>query len=204
MSKVSITGNASGTGTFTIAAPNSNTDRTLTLPDEAGTILTSASDVLTSASNLDFSKLTGQRYFYAYSSNAVNQSISAQTWTIVNLPNVIQSNSSFNTGTYTWTATAADAGFWMFLGQVSFFTSSNNGGEITTAIQYNSTRYGVYTFHGSSSIVRHFGGNANFCANISSGDTISLRGYINATSPLFFGGDGSASNQNVLIGVKLA
>ena len=40
MSKVAITGNTSGTGTFTIAAPNSNTDRTLTLPDEAGTVLT--------------------------------------------------------------------------------------------------------------------------------------------------------------------
>jgi hypothetical protein len=45
MSKVKIEGNASGTGTFTIAAPNSNTDRTLTLPDEAGTVLTSASDI---------------------------------------------------------------------------------------------------------------------------------------------------------------
>ena len=45
MSKVAIQGNASGTGTFTIAAPNSNTDRTLTLPDEAGTVLTSASSI---------------------------------------------------------------------------------------------------------------------------------------------------------------
>jgi len=45
MSKVAITGNTSGTGTFTIAAPNSNTDRTLTLPDEAGTVLTSASSI---------------------------------------------------------------------------------------------------------------------------------------------------------------
>jgi len=45
MSKVAIQGNASGTGTFTIAAPNSNTDRSLTLPDEAGTVLTSVSDI---------------------------------------------------------------------------------------------------------------------------------------------------------------
>ena len=50
MSKVVITGNASGTGDFTIAAPNSNTDRTLTLPDEAGTVLTSASSL--AAANL--------------------------------------------------------------------------------------------------------------------------------------------------------
>jgi hypothetical protein len=39
MSKVKIEGNASGTGTLTIAAPNTNTDRTLTLPDGAGEIL---------------------------------------------------------------------------------------------------------------------------------------------------------------------
>jgi hypothetical protein len=45
MSKVAITGNTSGTGTFTIAAPNSNTDRILTLPDEAGTVLTSGATV---------------------------------------------------------------------------------------------------------------------------------------------------------------
>jgi len=45
MSKVAIKGNASGTGTFTVEAPNSNTDRTLVLPDEAGTVLTSASDL---------------------------------------------------------------------------------------------------------------------------------------------------------------
>ena len=44
MSKVVIQGNASGTGDFTIAAPNSNTDRTLTLPDVAGTVLTSGSN----------------------------------------------------------------------------------------------------------------------------------------------------------------
>ena len=38
MSKVAITGNASGTGVFTVASPNSNVDRVLTLPDEGGTV----------------------------------------------------------------------------------------------------------------------------------------------------------------------
>ena len=42
MSKIALTPNASGSGTFTIAAPNSDTDRTLTLPDEAGTVVTTA------------------------------------------------------------------------------------------------------------------------------------------------------------------
>jgi len=42
MSSIKLESNASGTGVFTIASPNSNTNRTLTLPDNTGTILTSA------------------------------------------------------------------------------------------------------------------------------------------------------------------
>jgi hypothetical protein len=58
MSKVKIEGNASGTGTLTIAAPNTNTDRTLTLPDAAGEILTDTTG-LTSSSSLNAANLTG-------------------------------------------------------------------------------------------------------------------------------------------------
>jgi hypothetical protein len=43
MSKIALSGNASGTGTFTIASPNSNSDRTLNLPDSAGTLATAES-----------------------------------------------------------------------------------------------------------------------------------------------------------------
>jgi len=45
MSKVSLAGNASGTGIFTIASPNSNTDRTLTLPDATGTLQVSGNAI---------------------------------------------------------------------------------------------------------------------------------------------------------------
>ena len=38
MSKVKIQGNASGSGVFTLTAPNSSTDRTITLPDGTGTL----------------------------------------------------------------------------------------------------------------------------------------------------------------------
>jgi hypothetical protein len=38
MSNIALTPNASGTGVFTIASPNSNTNRTLTLPDATGTV----------------------------------------------------------------------------------------------------------------------------------------------------------------------
>ena len=48
MSKVAIEGNASGTGTLTIAAPNTNSNFTLSLPSETGTIVTSASSITAS------------------------------------------------------------------------------------------------------------------------------------------------------------
>jgi len=91
MSKVKIEGNASGTGTLTISAPNTNTDRTLTLPDGAGEILTDASTL--SSSNLsgalpaiDGSSLTGVvpddiPIFSAYA--PTNGTITQNTWTIL-------------------------------------------------------------------------------------------------------------------------
>jgi hypothetical protein len=42
MSKVKIQGNASGTGVLTVTAPNTSTDRTITLPDSTGTLATTA------------------------------------------------------------------------------------------------------------------------------------------------------------------
>ena len=64
MSKIALTPNASGTGTFTLASPNSSTSRTLTLPDTTGVLLNDASSLasgkLTGAlPAIDGSALTG-------------------------------------------------------------------------------------------------------------------------------------------------
>ena len=40
MAKVKIQGHASGTGILTVTAPNTSTDRTITLPDSTGTLAT--------------------------------------------------------------------------------------------------------------------------------------------------------------------
>ena len=42
MAKVKIQGHASGTGVVTVTAPNTSTDRTITLPDSTGTLATTA------------------------------------------------------------------------------------------------------------------------------------------------------------------
>jgi len=53
MAKVKIQGNASGTGILTVTAPNTSTDRTITLPDATGTLATTA-DSVGGATGVDF------------------------------------------------------------------------------------------------------------------------------------------------------
>ena len=53
MSQVKISGNASGTGVLTIAAPNTNTDRTINIPDTAGDIVTTGDSGTVTAPMLD-------------------------------------------------------------------------------------------------------------------------------------------------------
>ena len=73
MSKVKIEGNASGSGTLTISAPNTNTDRSLTLPDTAGEIITSSTigsnmpsgsvlQVVSTTANPSFTSTTSTSY----------------------------------------------------------------------------------------------------------------------------------------------
>ena len=89
MSLVKIQGNASGTGEFTIAAPNSNTNRTLTLPDNTGTVITTGSTFAG----------TGPA-FSAYAST--NQTISASTNTkIVFGTEEFDTNNCFASSTFT-------------------------------------------------------------------------------------------------------
>ncbi len=48
MAKLKLQGHASGTGIFTLSPPNSSTDRTITLPDSSGALLTDGSTIGTS------------------------------------------------------------------------------------------------------------------------------------------------------------
>jgi len=57
MSKVKIQGHASGTGVLTVTAPNTSTDRTITLPDGTGTLLTTDGDGSSLTGTADATKL---------------------------------------------------------------------------------------------------------------------------------------------------
>lgn len=66
MSAISLQGNAGGTGTLTVAAPSTNTNRTLTLPDGTGTftvagvnsnIVAGTAVASTSGTSIDFTSI---------------------------------------------------------------------------------------------------------------------------------------------------
>ena len=80
MSQVKVQGNASGTGVLTIAAPNTNSNYTLTLPAQTGTILTNAS--------------TGTVLQVVQATNGTQTSNSSSTWATTGLAASITPSSS--------------------------------------------------------------------------------------------------------------
>ena len=58
MAKVKIQGHASGTGILTVTAPNTSTDRTITLPDSTGTLATTADVPAGISSSADATAIT--------------------------------------------------------------------------------------------------------------------------------------------------
>jgi len=115
MSRVVIQGNASGTGDFTIAAPNSNTNRTLTLPDTSGTLVTGddiAINGITSdytsgtALNVDSSgrvTTSNQPSFWAYCSADTSINVNAGTQVAFDSER-FDVGSNFDTTLYRFTA----------------------------------------------------------------------------------------------------
>jgi stage V sporulation protein SpoVS len=89
MSKIALTPSATGTGVFTISSPATNTDRTLTLPDEAGTVLTSASSITQNAGPAFRSRKGG-----------ANQALNNNTWTKVSFQTeIFDTDNSFDNAT---------------------------------------------------------------------------------------------------------
>jgi hypothetical protein len=139
MSKISLTGNASGTGTFTLASPNSNSDRTVNLPDAGGDmVLTTATQTLTNK-DIVATQLTGD-VAAARITTALNASGSApiyacRAWVNFNGTDTVAIRASGNvssitdngTGDYTVNFTTAmpDANY--SVGGTASFSDANVG-----------------------------------------------------------------------------
>ena len=131
MSKISLEGNASGSGTLTIAAPNTNSSFTLSLPSETGTIITQNSTPA-------FASTIG-----------VGGATAAASGAGITFPATVSASSDANTlddyeeGTWTPVAglgittnsgTPAYSGSYTKIGRLVYITIRQTAGNITVAI----------------------------------------------------------------------
>ncbi len=73
MSKLKAQGNTSGTGVFTLQTPNSDTDRTITLPDSTGTLV---DDTTVDLGNWTVTETGGVLYFATGGTNKMKLDVS--------------------------------------------------------------------------------------------------------------------------------
>jgi hypothetical protein len=152
MSKIALSGNASGTGTFTLASPNSNSDRTLTLPDNSGTVLTTATPGV---------PVNGPA-FSAYMN--ATQSLSLATLTKVAFDTErFDTNSCFDTSTYRFTPTVA--GYYQ-VNAMAYFDYSGS--------QYSVTEFHLYKNGGSNT--RAQWNNVSFYGSMAIADLVYMNG----------------------------
>lgn len=114
MSTVKILGSSTGTANFTVTVPSgTSTDRTLTLPDNTGTILTTGTPGV---------PVNGPA-FSAYATSAT--SVSASTWTKVTVDTEeFDTNSNFASSRFTPTV----AGYYQVSGSIVYTSTSGMNG----------------------------------------------------------------------------
>jgi hypothetical protein len=168
MSKVKIQGNASGTGVVTLTAPNTNTDRTITLPDSTGSILDSTSTLdATKLSGalpaIDGSALTGLPAAGADTSlsnlSATGEDKVCQAWVNFNGQGTVSISDSYNVssisdrGTGQYTVTFASG---LSNGNYAIGGGGGNGGTGTTTSGRSVNKDGAWTT--SSARIRNCNG----------------------------------------------
>ena len=130
MSSIKLESNASGTGVFTIASPNSNTNRTLTLPDATGTIITTAGGAAISGTTGTFTGLVD---------------ISAAGAGQIQFPATQNASSNANTlddyeeGTFTYTMPTSTSGSYTVRSGYSTGLYTKIGRFVTVTIRYESS-----------------------------------------------------------------
>jgi hypothetical protein len=170
MSLVQVSGNASGTGTLTIAAPNTNSNYTLTLPQTTATL-----------------GINGPAFFVRISGT---QTITFATATGIQFNTEdFDTNSNFNTSTYRFTPTVA--GYYQISAGLRGNGSTTNTGT-TLHIYKNGS---AYLSSGSTSTnLAQFPTISALISMNGSTDYIEFYGTITGTGTATFGavnGDGS-------------
>lgn len=157
MSKIALSGNASGTGTFTLASPNSSTNRTLDLPDASGVVvLDTATQTLTNKT------IQGG----AITSGTSQASTSGTAIDFTGIPSwvkriVVMFQGVSTNGTSNWIIQLGDAGgieTTGYLGAGAFTGTSTGGANYTAGFGINSAN-AANVAHGSVIISKFASGN---------------------------------------------
>ncbi len=199
MSQVKIQGNASGTGIFTIASPNSNNNQTLTLPDSTGTIATS-----TDLSNLNASNLTSGTVATARLASGTADSTTFlrgdQTWAAAGSTSNVQQFDSSGTWTKpTAGQTMARIQLWGGGGGGSRISSTNGttagggGGynEVTVPLSYLSSSVSITVGTGCAVAPSN---NAN--GGVGGTSSLTLSTAVNGRTTIAAYGGGGGGNAN--------
>ena len=174
MSKVKIQGNASGTGVITLTAPNTSTDRTVTLPDEDITLGGGVDGIVSTA---DGTAITID------SAENVGIGVVPETW----LPAKTALQLGGNAALYAHTEQAA--GKWLEIGQNTYQQADSDIAYISTdeASAYRQHN-GTHTFKVAPS------GSADAAISFTTGFEVLNDGKARAANGLLFGTDTGASN----------
>jgi hypothetical protein len=124
MSNIAIKGAATGSGTFTLEAPATSTNRTLTLPDEAGTVVSTGSTAIVTQTMLA-AGVAGNGPAFSASSGA----LSVPNSTFTKIPfgtEAYDTNSNYDVGLYRFTPTVA--GYYSIYARVFMGPSAGRGG----------------------------------------------------------------------------
>ena len=124
MSQVTLQGDVSGTGIFTVAAPNSNTNRTLTLPDNSGTVITTATTTGINASELSTGTVATAR-LASGTADSTTFLRGDQTWQPISTTPTTDQVLTATAG-----ATAGAVGTYAFMGTINSATSTAVGATI--------------------------------------------------------------------------
>ena len=161
MSKLKVSGNASGTGVITLEAPNTNTDRAITLPDSAGELIniapSTSGNVLTSDGTDWTSAAAGggnTPYFSSYRNGEYTVATDA-TWNKVALnAEHTDSDGTFDSTTnYRFTVPSGKAGKYLVSAHVSVYgaTTTSEFTSVQLNIRKNGSHTGSHNSIGNSS-----------------------------------------------------
>jgi len=194
MSKVAIKGADTGTGVFTLESPATNTDRTLTLPDNTGTILTSGAPVTVAQGG------TGRTTALAEAAITLTSNSSAgadNTYVKVNFNSAPFDNySGFSTGQYTIPVTGVYA-----LSTTVYFRQASGGTANQFIVRFykNGTAFTYVEVDGNGASVLFHGMavTSTWNGSLSAGDVITVYGlhsYGSAANTYNFVGNGCTLN----------